>query len=63
MSAAGVVSGIPTAVTLNTPFLVSVADAAFGQDTRAVHLDIVAPLVDQANPNSHFTNGDYFEGA
>ena len=63
MSAAGVVSGIPTAVTLNTPFLVSVTDAALGHDTREVHLDIVGALTDPANPALKFANGDYFEGA
>jgi hypothetical protein len=63
MNAAGVVSGIPTAVTVNTPFSVSLTDAAFGHDMQAIRLDIVAALTDPTNPNLQFSNGDYFEGA
>jgi Putative Ig domain len=63
LSPSGVVSGIPKAMVVNTPFSVSVSDTAFGQDTRAVYLDILAALIDQANPNFKFSNGDFYEGA
>jgi hypothetical protein len=62
LSPNGVVSGIPTAVTVNTPFTVFVRDAGFGQDQRAVYLDILPALTDPSNPNLKFSNGDFFEG-
>jgi large repetitive protein len=62
LSPSGLVSGMPTAVTVNVRVRVEVQDTEVQHDAALVGLDILPAFVDETNPNFHFANGDYYYG-